>query len=103
VTRQVIFRPQADQEVQSARLWFEEQRPGLGIEFAHSTDETIERISSNALAFPVVHGDTRRAVVRRFPYGIYFRVLQSRSKCHEIRVARRSAISTREGRMRYFL
>jgi hypothetical protein len=74
VTRKPFFRPQANQEVQSARQWYEEQQPGLGIEFANAIDETIERVLSNPLAFPAVHGETRRAVVRRFPYGIYFRV-----------------------------
>lgn len=76
MTRKPVFRPQADQEVQSARQWYEEQRPGLGIEFANAIDEVVERISSNPLAFPTVHMETRRAVVRRFPYGIYFRVLE---------------------------
>jgi plasmid stabilization system protein ParE len=74
VTRKIVFRPQADQELQSARQWYEEQRPGLGCHFAYTIDETIERVSSNPLAFPVVHGETRRAVVRRFPYAIYFRL-----------------------------
>ena len=74
MTRRPVFRPQADQEVQSARQWYEEQRLGLGIEFAKAIDEAVERIASNPLAFPAVHGETRRAVVRRFPYGIYFRV-----------------------------
>jgi len=74
VTLKPVFRPQADQEVQSARRWYEEQRPRLGIEFANAIDEVVERISSNPLAFPIVHNETRRAVVRRFPYGIYFRV-----------------------------
>jgi plasmid stabilization system protein ParE len=27
--------------------------------------------------YPVVHRDTRRALMRRFPFGIYFRVEQS--------------------------
>jgi plasmid stabilization system protein ParE len=76
VTRKPVFRPQADQEVQSARQWYEEQRLGLGIEFANAIDEVVERISSNPLAFPIVQGETRRAVVRRFPYGIYFRVFE---------------------------
>jgi plasmid stabilization system protein ParE len=75
VTRKPVFRPQADQEVQAARQWYDEQRPGLGIRFAEAIDEAVERIAANPLAFPAVHGETRRAVVRRFPYGIYFRVL----------------------------
>ena len=75
MTRKTVFRPQADQEVQSARQWYEEQRPGLGSEFAQRIDEAIERVASNPLAFPAVHGETRRVVVRRFPYGVYFLVL----------------------------
>ena len=75
MTRKVVFRPQADQEALSARQWYEKQRPGLGAQFADAIDKTVERISSNPLAFPSVHGETRRAVVRWFPYGIYFRML----------------------------
>ena len=75
MTRKVVFRPEADQEVQSARQWYEEQRPGLGVRFADTIDETILRVSSNPLAFPAVHRETRRAIVRRFPYGVYFRLL----------------------------
>ena len=74
MTRKPVFRPQADQEVQAARQWYEDQQPGLGIQFANAIDELLKRISSNPLAFPAVHGETRRAVVPRFPYGIYFRV-----------------------------
>lgn len=74
MTHKPVFRPQADQEVQAARQWYEEQRPGLGIQFAKAIDESVDRISTNPLAFPAVHGETRRAVVRRFPYGIYSRV-----------------------------
>jgi len=60
VTRKPVFRPQADQEVRLARQWYEEQRPGLGIEFAKAIDEAVERIASNPLAFPAVHGETQR-------------------------------------------
>jgi hypothetical protein len=34
----------------------------------------MSRIATNASAFPLVHGEIRRAVVRQFPYGLYFRV-----------------------------
>jgi toxin ParE1/3/4 len=74
VTHTVIFRPQAENEAHSARRWYEEQKPGLGVRFAAAIDETLQRIASNPSAFPVIHGEVRRAVVRRFPYGVYFRV-----------------------------
>ena len=31
-------------------------------------------MADNPVAFPRVHGETRRAVLSRFPYAIYFRV-----------------------------
>jgi len=74
VTRQVVFRPRAEDEAVEARRWYESRRVGLGHEFGQATDALITRISENPLVFPLVHGETRRAVLSRFPYAIYFRL-----------------------------
>jgi plasmid stabilization system protein ParE len=74
VTHKVVFRPEADDEARSARRWYEKQHPGLGDRFADAIDEVVERIATNPLAFPAIYGEARRAVVRRFPYGVYFRL-----------------------------
>ena len=74
MTRRVHFRPQADAEVLEARRWYEERRQGLGEEFGAAVDDTVARIAATPLAFPRVHGETRRAILRRFPYAIYFRI-----------------------------
>jgi plasmid stabilization system protein ParE len=74
VSHTVVFRPQAEGEVRAARGWYEEQTPGLGARFADAIEQSVQRIVSNLLAFPLVHGEIRRAVVRRFPYAVYFRV-----------------------------
>jgi hypothetical protein len=37
-------------------------------------DETIERIADNPTQFRLVRSDTRRAIVNRFPYAVYFRL-----------------------------
>ncbi len=74
MTTNVVFRPQAEEEARAARRWYEEQKPGLGARFADAIEETLRRIASNPPAFPLVHGEIRRAVVRQFPYGIYFRM-----------------------------
>jgi plasmid stabilization system protein ParE len=66
VTYTVVFRPQAEEEARAAQRWYQEQQPGLGARFAGAIDEAIQRIVSNPAAFPVVHGEIRRAVVRRF-------------------------------------
>jgi plasmid stabilization system protein ParE len=75
VSDTVVFRPQAEEEVRAARRWYEGQKPGLGARFANAIDETVQRIISNPTGFPLVHGEIRRAMVRRFPYGIYFQIL----------------------------
>jgi plasmid stabilization system protein ParE len=74
VTYRIVFRPQAEEEARAAHRWYEEQQPGLGKRFADAMDETIQRIESNPWAFPLVHGEIRRAVVRRFPFSVYFRI-----------------------------
>ena len=75
MTRRIRFRPQAEDEVLQAQLWYEERKPGLGTEFGTSLSDTISRIADNPLAFPVARVETRRAVLRRFPYAVYFRLL----------------------------
>ena len=74
MTYAILFRPEAEQEVREARRWYEEQKPGLGGRFADAIDETLQRLSANPSVFPLVHGEIRRAVMRVFPFGIYFRV-----------------------------
>jgi plasmid stabilization system protein ParE len=76
VALQVVFRPQAEDEVLQAREWYDARRAGLGREFAQEVDSLIARIVGNPVAFPRVHNETRRAVLSRFPYAIYFRTSQ---------------------------
>ena len=46
---------------------------GLGREFLALVDATLDEIRSRPLSYPVVARDTRRVLLRRFPYAIYFR------------------------------
>jgi toxin ParE1/3/4 len=41
---------------------------------SRTQSNSVQRIVSNPLAFPLVHGEIRRAVVRQLPYAVYFRV-----------------------------
>jgi plasmid stabilization system protein ParE len=70
----VVFPPEAEGEVLEARQWYESRSEGLGRRFAAAVDALVTRIVANPLAFPEVHGQTRRAVLTRFPYAIYFRI-----------------------------
>lgn len=73
MTPRLVFRPEAEAELLGARAWYEGERVGLGAIFAAAVETTVTAILQNPLAYPRVKGDTRRALVRRFPYAVYFR------------------------------
>ena len=73
MNRRVDFRPQAAAEAIEAREWYEGRRAGLGDQFETALAETVEQIAANPLLYPRVRGETRRAVLTRFSYAVYFR------------------------------
>ena len=78
MTLPVYWIPAAAADLREARAWYEDQRPGLGEQFALAVVATVEAITENPLRFPVVHRERRRAGVRRFPYGVIFEVEERR-------------------------
>lgn len=75
MTRRLVVRPQATAELLEARDWFDAQRPRLGEEFVFEVDVTMSAVLSRPESFPVIHGEKRRAIVHRFPYGVFFRIV----------------------------
>jgi plasmid stabilization system protein ParE len=71
----VSFRPQAQRELQEAKNWYDAQRLGLGREFEVEVDRVVGLLRASPLLFPRLHAEIRRAMVRRFPYGLFYRVL----------------------------
>lgn len=97
MSREVVFRPQAEDDVLAVRAWYESRQEGLGQEFGQAVDALVIRILENPLLFQRVHLETRRAVLSRFPYAIYFRstdsqvvVLAVHGRQHESHWQRRS-------------
>jgi plasmid stabilization system protein ParE len=69
-----IVRPAAATDIDEAFLWYELQRHGLGHEFLAAAQAVVDEVAEHPLKHPVVRRDTRRALLRRFPYAIYYRV-----------------------------
>lgn len=78
MTLPVVWLPEADADLKEAQAWYDNVRSALGERFAYAVEDTVETISEGPLQFPVVHRKLRRAGVRRFPYGIFFEVEESR-------------------------
>ncbi len=70
----ILLRPAAAADIDEAFLWYERQQAGLGEEFLTAFQSALENVAAHPIRYPVVHRETRRALVHRFPYGIFYRV-----------------------------
>jgi plasmid stabilization system protein ParE len=78
VSLPVALRPEAAQDLQDARDWYEQQRPGLGAVFAGRAAAALDAIGQFPMLYGLVSRDTRAAPIRKHPYVIYYRVLADR-------------------------
>ena len=61
----IHVRPSAEIDLKDAGRWYENQREGLGEEFLDEVQNTWNIMAENPYLYPVVHRDTRRALIRR--------------------------------------
>lgn len=72
---QALFRPAASADLEEAFAWYEAQHPGLGQAFRDAVEGALALIVENPQACPVLYRDTRRALLQRFPYGVFYRLI----------------------------
>jgi toxin ParE1/3/4 len=75
MTRPLLVLPAAQAEITGALDWYEREAPGLGACFRAELEFQAARITAGPLRFPLMLADVRRAKLRRFPYGLFFRPL----------------------------
>ena len=68
----LILRQEAERDLVEAYKWYEEKVPGLGTDFLAIIERALESIQDNPARFPVIYRNVRRALMRRFPYGIFY-------------------------------
>jgi plasmid stabilization system protein ParE len=69
------FLPDAVVEFNEAFDWYETRSPGLGDTFAEQIRQTIDVICRLPLLSKIVFENVRRRSVRRFPYMIFYQVI----------------------------
>lgn len=74
MTYRLVVRRQAKADIREAAGWYERQRGGLGHSFVRQIDALLDRIRLNPMQHPIVHREVRRAIPRRFPYGVFYRI-----------------------------
>lgn len=72
MTVRVRLTPAAEEDLSEAYAWYENAQRGLGERFLEAIMEQIQTIADWPQSAPVVHRDVRRALVRRFPYGVFY-------------------------------
>lgn len=75
---EIIIRPEAESDLTEAFHWYEEQSPGLGLEFLRCVDAAFDIIQRNPLLYQKIYKDIRRSLTHRFPYGVFYIIDENR-------------------------
>lgn len=73
MTLPVVLRDEARAEFDAAFDWYNSQQAGLGLEFLAEVQKSFNRVAANPQIHPTVFADIRKAVVRRFPFAVFYR------------------------------
>ena len=73
MAREFVVRPLAEADLEQAASWYDDEQPGLALLFLNDIDQIFARIREMPRQFPVVSDNIRRALLRTFPYAVYFR------------------------------
>lgn len=68
------FSARALREIGEAREWYEAQGQGLGEEFLTAIELQLKRLEQAPLLYAEAIADVRRALLPRFPYGIFYAI-----------------------------
>lgn len=61
-------------DLEAAVDWYEGRQKGLGLEFLSCVEATIGTIQSMPELFANHHESFRRALIRRFPYSVFYTI-----------------------------
>ncbi len=70
----VRLTPEAEADLTEAYAWYRARGVALGDDFLVSFETIISSIDAHPEAFPEVHSRIRRALLRRFPYCVFYTV-----------------------------
>lgn len=69
---ELVILPEAAQDMDEAYAWYEGQRVGLGEDFLSCVDACFQGLLRTPEMHALVHESYRRALVRRFPYSVFY-------------------------------
>ncbi len=69
---------EAEAELREAVKYYEDKRPGLGLDFAQEVEVSIESVRHHPERWPLRNDGTRRYLVQHFPYIVVYCFLNNR-------------------------
>lgn len=93
---ELVLAPEAEEDLALAYDWLESHRLGLGEDFLARVDACLRSVRRNPLLYPVVHEGYRRALVRRFPYAVFYEHTAGRVVVYAIPHTARDPLRWRE-------
>lgn len=69
---ELTLAPEVERDLNDAYDWYEQRRVGLGEEFLSCVDACLQHICRSPELNPKVLAEYRRAMVRRFPYVVFY-------------------------------
>ena len=72
MSRPIAYLPEAEEDIDAAYAWYEEQLAGLGDRFLDALRTVVERIGDNPQMYGVIRRDVRAGTLKRFPYVVYY-------------------------------
>ena len=74
VTLSTTITPAAEADLTEVIAWYESKRPDLSFDFLLSLDATLDHIARHPESYAMVAPAVRRALLRRFPHAVYYRL-----------------------------
>ena len=74
----IVLRREAQIDLDEIFIWYEEQKPKLGLDFLYEFEATLEKLVRNPFHASYIGKDARSASLKRFPYEIIYRVDKAR-------------------------
>ena len=69
---ELILAEEAQQDLDQAYDWYEQQRVGLGEDFLGAVEACLQNLARMPEAHRTIHENYRRVLVRRFPYAVIY-------------------------------
>jgi len=77
---EIIISAEAYLDINDASEWYDQQVSELGLDFLLELFEELNFISENRKLFAFISEPIRKKLMKRFPYAIYYSVLEDRKE-----------------------